>query len=70
MSIVKRIIRSDFTCYMCKTYVFLKDKYTYRTFDFSPERPSIEFDVCTKCAIRESKYKKKEQLDKFLGVKT
>ena len=42
-------------------------KYVYRTFDFSPKNPPREFDICTKCVIRESKFKKKDKLDKFLG---
>ena len=67
MAVIKKLPKDEYTCYMCKEYCFIKHKYIYQTFDFSPERPSLEFEICPKWAIRESKYKKLDQLDKFLA---
>ena len=67
MGVIKRLPATGFTCYMCKISTVHGAKYVYRTFDFSPKNPPREFDICTKCAIRESKFKKKDKLDKFLG---
>ena len=59
-----RLSREPFTCEMCKEYYVGQYRYIYNTFQIS-RTPTTRLIICEKCAVRESKFKNKQQLNKY-----
>ena len=59
----KRLTKKEFTCVMCKTYCIGQYRYVWNTYQILPKTPSEKLIICTKCAIRESNYKNKKDLE-------
>ena len=66
MELTKKLIRKKFTCSMCKSNIWFDSQYVLETFEILPKTPKEELIVCYKCAIRESKFKKRKDLDSYL----
>ena len=59
----KRLHKDSFVCRMCKQYYMRHYRYIWHTFEILPKSPSEELIICEKCAVRESKFKNKKQLN-------
>ena len=66
MNLIKRLPKKRFNCRMCKSDIWKDFQYILKTFEILPKCPARELIVCYKCAIRESKFKKRKDLDSYL----
>jgi hypothetical protein len=60
-----RLPREPFNCRMCKQYYIGQYRYIWHTFEILPKSPSEQLIICEKCAVRESKFKNKKQLNEY-----
>ena len=67
--IVAKLPKKEFTCRMCKEYSMRAHVYIYKSFEIG-DHPSIESEICRKCAIREHGGKNKYKLDDIIEERT
>ena len=51
---------------MCKKHCLGQNKYILETYGILPKTPSEELGVCVKCVARETGFKNKKDIDKYL----
>ena len=51
---------------MCKKWCLGQNQYILETFGIGKRHPSEELGVCVKCVMRETVFKKKKDVDKYL----
>ena len=52
---------------MCKKYCIGQNEYILETYGILPKTPPEELGVCVKCVMREKGFKKKKDVDEYLG---
>ena len=69
MSIVAKLSKEHFSCYMCSVQGY-KDRYIIKTFEVDDKSPSEELIICKTCAIREHGSKNRVKLNDIIEERT
>ena len=66
MELVRKTNIREFICIMCKKWCLGQSQYILKTHEVGERHLSEELEVCTKCIIRETIFKKKQDVDEYL----
>ena len=66
MKLLRKTNIREFDCVMCKKWCLGQNQYILETFGIGKRHPSEELGVCVKCVMRETGFKKKKDVDKYL----
>ena len=67
MKLLRKTNIREFDCVMCKKYCMGQNQYILETYNIGIETPPEELGVCVNCVMREIGFKKKKDVDEYLG---